>query len=178
LAAGAGAGGAERSLLELLPEGSALFLVPAAGGLSAAAERRGHAWESFPLPPALNRLTQRGGWLQAGAVLPLLWEFPLHVRALRRRLSTWDGEVVSLGVKSHVRCLFLARRLGSRLLFDIRDFIRPLALRLAIGWTARLFACRMRANSRAVAVAYPGAEVVYPEVRATGSTSCSSCAGT
>ncbi len=164
VAAGAELGGAERSLLELLPAGAALFLVPRAGGLSEAVAARGQAWELFPQPSALRGWTQRGGMRRRGPALALwLLTWPGDCRRLWRRLRG-ASEVISLGVKSHARCLPLAPLLRRRLVFDVRDFIRPRVLRRAIAGAARVCGCRVRANSRAVARDYPGAEVVYPRV--------------
>jgi len=168
LASGTEAGGAERSLLEHLLPGSAHFLLPGAGGLAGVVAERGHTWEEFRLPTAWRRLTQRGFSGRFDRILQvpaLLFPLPAQIRLLRRRLETWDGEVISLGVKSHLRCLFVASRLGPRLIFDVRDFIRPRLFRPILAWIARRHKNRIRVNSRAVRRDYPGAEVVYPQVR-------------
>jgi glycosyltransferase involved in cell wall biosynthesis len=72
--------------------------------------------------------------------------------------------VWSSGLKSHCACLLLSPWLRSRITFDVRDFIRPGKLRMAVAWAAHRFGCRIVANSQAVARDFPGALVRYPQV--------------
>lgn len=154
-------GGAETSLLAAVA-GTGLepfFLVPAEGGLSRAVEARGWEWRVLPWPKGLSGLTQ-DRWFALPFILP--WLFPYLFR-LRRELRGAE-RVWSSGVKSHAACLVLSPWLGSRLLFDVRDFLRPLALRKAIAAAVRRFGCRVSSNSRAVAADFPSAAIGYPRV--------------
>jgi glycosyltransferase involved in cell wall biosynthesis len=155
-------GGAELSLLEALTGDSRrlVFLLPAPGPLAEELRKRGWEYRIVPWPEGLAAFTQRGWWL-APLMLPGL---TLYLGGLRRHLAG-AGQVRSSGIKSHAACLCLSPWLGSRLLFDIRDFIRPVLFRRCIALAARMFACRVTANSRAVARDYPRAEVAYPLVR-------------
>ncbi len=98
-------------------------------------------------------------WLALPIALPGLIPYLLRIlKAARGTSLLWSS-----GFKSHAACVLLAPFFGPALLFDVRDFLRPKLVRYAIAWTRR-FGCRMRANSRAVAADFPGAEVVYPKV--------------
>jgi glycosyltransferase involved in cell wall biosynthesis len=154
-------GGAEASLLEAAGKFSApLFLLPAEGPLSRAVAARGWEYRVVSWPRGLSALTQRN-WLALPLVLPGL---PAYLKRLRTELAGTE-KIWSCGVKSHAACLLLAAKLGPRLTFDVRDFVKPLALRKAMARAARLYGCHVTANSRAVAADFPGAAVVYPEVR-------------
>jgi glycosyltransferase involved in cell wall biosynthesis len=160
-------GGAEASLLAAVAAmaGSGLnghrplFLVPAEGGLSRAVEMRGWEWRVAAWPKGLAALTQ-SRWFALPLVLPGLIPYLFRLR----REFRGAGTVWSSGVKSHGACLLLSPWLRDRLLFDVRDFLRPPALRKAIAWACLRFGCRVAANSRAVAADFPAAEVRYPRV--------------
>jgi glycosyltransferase involved in cell wall biosynthesis len=156
-------GGAEASLLEAVAAsgGRPLFLLPAEGPLAEAVAARGWEYRIIPWPRGLGSLSARlGNWLALPLVLPGL---PGYLRRLRAALES-GGDVWSSGVKSHAACLWLAPWLGPRLVFDVRDFLKPFPLRKALAWACLRFGCRVTANSRAVAESYPGARVVYPQV--------------
>ena len=138
-------GGAETSLLAAVAATGLepFFLVPAEGGLSRAVEARGWEWGVLAWPKGLSGLTQ-DRWFALPFILP--WLIPYLFR-LRRGLRGAE-RVWSSGVKSHAACLVLSPWLGSRLLFDVRDFLRPPALRKAIAGAARRFGCRVSTNSR------------------------------
>ncbi len=173
LASGTEVGGAERSLLETLPEGSALFLLPGEGSLQKLVAHFGHRSERISIPSVLEDPTCSRGKRQVLQLFPLLWQLPLDIIRLYRRLhfpsSPANVMVVSLGVRSHIRLLLLAPWLGPKLLFDIRDFIRPKGIRSLIRFMAKAFGCKIRTNSLAVSQDYPGSEVVYPQVKWTRS---------
>lgn len=159
-------GGAETSLLTAvarsIPDPSGpkpLFLVPAEGSLSREVAARGWEYRVIPWPRGLAALTQ-SRWYALPVVLPGLVPYLFR---LCREFSAADL-VWSSGVKSHAACLPISPWLGPRLLFDIRDFLRPRALRRAIARTSARFGCRVSANSRAVAEDFTGASVRYPEV--------------
>jgi glycosyltransferase involved in cell wall biosynthesis len=105
-------------------------------------------------------VTQRN-WLALPLALPGL---PGYLRRLRAELEGAET-IWSSGVKSHAACLFLAGRFKNRLVFDVRDFVKPRALRRAMARAALRHGCKVTANSKAVAADFPGAAVVYPEVR-------------
>lgn len=119
-------GGAETSLLAAVAETglNPVFLVPAEGSLSRAVGERGWEWRVVPWPKGLAGLTQKR-WYTLPFLLP--WMIPYLFR-LRREFGG-TGPVWSSGVKSHAACLALSPWLGSRLLFDVRDFLRPPVLR-------------------------------------------------
>jgi glycosyltransferase involved in cell wall biosynthesis len=154
-------GGAETSLLAAVAETGLkpLFLVPAEGGLSRAIAARGWEWRVLAWPKGLAGLTQNR-WYALPFLLP--WMVPYLFRLSREFRGA--GLVWSSGVKSHAACLALSPWLGSRLLFDVRDFLRPPALRKAIAAAARRFGCGVSANSRAVAADFPSAAIEYPRV--------------
>lgn len=154
-------GGAETSLLAAVADTGLkpLFLVPAEGGLSRAVDERGWEWRVLPWPKGLAGLTQ-SSWLALPFLIP--WMVPYLIRL--RGEFRGAGQVWSSGVKSHAACLALSPWLGSRLLFDVRDFLRPPALRKAVAMAARRFGCRISANSRAVAADFPSAAIGYPRV--------------
>jgi len=155
-------GGAETSLMAAVAESGLkpLFLVPAEGGLSRAIAARGWEWRVVPWPHGLEGLTQ-STWFALPLILPGLLPYLLRLRReFRGAESVWSS-----GVKSHAACLLLSPWLGSRLRFDVRDFLRPMAVRKAIAWASRRFGCRVSANSRSVAGDFPGAEVRYPRVQ-------------
>lgn len=154
-------GGAEASLLAAVAESGLrpLFLVPAEGALSRAIASRGWEWHVVPWPRGLAGLTQ-SRWFALPLILPGLIPYLFRLRREFRDA----GMVWSSGVKSHGACLLLSPWLRSRLLFDVRDFLRPPAVRKAIAWASRRFGCRVAANSRAVAADFPAAEVRYPLV--------------
>lgn len=164
-------GGAEASLLAEIaaataapatsvtePPAAPLFLVPAEGPLARAVRARG--WEARVLrwPGIYARLTQTR-W-SALFRSPGFFAYLIRLAAACRGA----GRVWSSGVKSHAACLILSPCLRKRLVFDVRDFLRAPALRRALAFAAARFGCRVRANSRAVAAEYPGAEVAYPRV--------------
>ncbi len=155
------AGGAETSLLAALAEtgNKPIFLVPAEGSLSRAIASRGWAFRILPWPAGMQRLTQ-SRWYALPLVSPGLLTYLFRLR----RECRGAGTVWSSGVKSHAACLLLSPWLRARLLFDIRDFLRPMELRKAIAWVARRFGCRIRTNSKAVAGDFPGARIQYPRV--------------
>lgn len=154
-------GGAETSLLAAVAETGLkpIFIVPAEGSLSRAIAARGWEWRVLPWPKGLASLTQ-SRWYALPFILP--WAIPYLFRLRREFIGA--GEVRSSGVKSHAACLALSPWLGSRLLFDVRDFLRPAVLRKAIAGAARRFGCRVSANSRAVASDFPSAGISYPRV--------------
>jgi glycosyltransferase involved in cell wall biosynthesis len=162
-------GGAESSLMAAVaavleaapPSASAappLFLVPSEGPLSRAVAARGWDYRVLPWPRGLAALTQTR-WL----ALPLLPGLIPYLFRLAGALRGAD-RVWSSGAKSHAACLALSPWLRSRAQFDVRDFLRSRLLRKAIAGASARFGCRVSANSRAVAAAYPGATVRYPEV--------------
>lgn len=155
-------GGAETSLLELLSRSpqKPLFLVPAEGPLSRAVAAKGWAFKVVPWPRGFAALAQRR-LLSLPAALPGL---PGYLRRLHREFRG-AGTVWSSGVKSHAACVLLAPWHGRRIRYDVRDFIKPLALRRLIAAAARRFGSKVSANSASVGADYPGAEVTYPEVR-------------
>jgi glycosyltransferase involved in cell wall biosynthesis len=175
------AGGAETSLLAAVaafavispadgePSGKPLFLVPAEGTLSRAVAARGWEFRVLPWPKGMAESTQ-GRWYAWPRILPGL--LPYLWRLHRACLAVTEGEggsgkavpVWSSGAKSHAACALLAPWLGERLVFDIRDFLRPRRLRSGIAWVARRYGCRVRANSRAVAADFPAALIGYPQV--------------
>ncbi len=159
-------GGAETSLLAEVARSLSdlsgvkpLFLVPGLGSLSREVAARGWEYRVIPWPRGLAALTQ-SRWYALPLVLPGLLPYLFR---LRREFSGVE-RVWSSGVKSHAACFPLTPWLGSRLLFDVRDFLRPHALRKAIALASARFGCRVSANSRAVAKDFPGATVRYPEV--------------
>jgi glycosyltransferase involved in cell wall biosynthesis len=154
-------GGAEASLLSAVAQSGLkpLFLVPAEGGLSRAIAARGWEWRVVPWPRGLAGLTQ-SRWFALPLILPGLVPYLFR---LRREFAE-AGMIWSSGVKSHGACLLLSPWLRSRLLFDVRDFLRPPAVRKAIAWACLRFGAKVAANSRAVAGDFPGAEVRYPRV--------------
>jgi glycosyltransferase involved in cell wall biosynthesis len=155
-------GGAEASLLDALARlpGRPFFLVPGEGPLTRALESRGWRWKALPWPGGMRLLTQRN-LLALPLVLPGL---PAYLLRLWMELRGAPA-VLSSGFKSHAACLPLSPFLGPRLRFDVRDFLKPVRARGLIARAARLFGCKVTANSAAVAVDYPGAEVIYPVVR-------------
>ncbi|MDB5047646.1 MAG: glycosyl transferase group 1 [Fibrobacteres bacterium] len=159
-------GGAEASLLAAAAQmvsvsngAKPIFLVPAEGSLSRGIAARGWEYRVLPWPRGLAGLTQ-SRWFALPLVIPGLIPYLFRLQRECRNAGT----VWSSGVKSHGACLLLAPLLGSRLLFDIRDFLRPLKLRKAIAWASRRFGCKVAANSIAVAADFPGALVRYPRV--------------
>ena len=160
------AGGAETSLLAAVAaayadgrEGKPLFLVPAEASLARAITARGWDFRVLPWPAGTARLTQ-SRWHALPLALPGLIPYLLRLR----RACRGAGEIWSSGVKSHAACLLLSPWLGRRLVFDIRDFLRPRGVRKAIAWASRRLGCWVTANSRAVAGDFPGASVRYPQV--------------
>lgn len=158
-------GGAEASLLADVAEASAgtglkpLFLVPSEGPL--AAEVRSRGWDASVIawPGGMERLSQKN-WRGLPLILPGLVPYLFRLHAAFKQ-----GETVrSSGFKSHCACILLARWHGPRILFDIRDFLRPRFMRAWIARIAVRFGCRIAANSRAVGADYPGAGVRYPLV--------------
>jgi glycosyltransferase involved in cell wall biosynthesis len=155
-------GGAESSLLETLSAAGRrpLFLVPSEGPLSRAVAARGWECEVVPWPAGLARLTQRNPLLLPAA-LPGL---PAYLLRLHREFAA-AGEILSSGVKSHGACLLLSPWHGSRIRYDVRDFIRPLWLRRLLAAAAQRYRSAVTANSAAVAADFPGARVEHPTVR-------------
>lgn len=137
-----------------------LFLVPKEGPLSQAVAARGWDFRVVAWPRGLAAVTQKNPLALPLALLGL----PAYLRRMKRALQG-DAPIWSSGVKSHGACLWLARALGPRLTFDVRDFVKPAPLRKAVARAARRFHCRVNANSRAVAADFPGATVDYPDVR-------------
>lgn len=160
-------GGAERSLLETLSESREplLLLLSAEGALSEEARRRRWRYECVPRPALLDLLSLRGG----SAPPPLAWSllpFATLLYALRIAwVLPWGFRLRTVGVKSHLAALPLLPLIFGRWEADIRDFLRPLLLRRGLAWLASIGACRVFANSRAVAADYPGATVTYPQVK-------------
>jgi glycosyltransferase involved in cell wall biosynthesis len=154
-------GGAEASLIAAVAETGLkpLFLVPAEGGLSRAVAARGWEWRVLPWPPGLAGLTQ-SRWFALPLILPGLIPYLFRLR----RAFLGAERIWSSGAKSHGACLLLSPWLGSRLVFDVRDFLRPPALRKAIARASQRRGCGVTANSRAVAADFPTAEVRYPNV--------------
>ena len=156
-------GGAETSLLAELDglAGEApLFVLPAEGPLSAAVAGRGWAFRVVRWPRGLAALTQKRWYLLPLAAPGLAW----YLLRLHRRFRHAD-RVWSSGFKSHVACMLLSPWLRRRLVYDVRDFLKPVWVRRVLGIAALVFGSRFRANSHAVGRDYPGAEVVYPLVR-------------
>lgn len=158
-------GGAESSLLESLAAPAEdgrepLFLVPSEGPLSRAVAARGWACKVLPWPAGLARLTQRNPLLLPAA-LPGL---PGYLLRLHREFAA-AGEILSSGVKSHAACILLSPWHGSRIRYDVRDFIKPLWLRRLLAGAARRSGSSVTANSAAVAADFPGARVEHPVVR-------------
>src|SRR5690606_38020369 len=131
----------------------------AEGPLAAEARARGRDTRVAAWPRGMERLSQNR-WYALPLVLPGLIPYLLRLRAAFKGAGT----VRSSGFKSHCACALLAPWLRSRLLFDIRDFIRPPAARKWLAWAAARYGCRVSANSRAVAEDFPGARVRYPPV--------------
>lgn len=160
-------GGAERSLLAALDAEAAgaesptippLLLVPADGPMAREAAARGWPFAILPWPRGFASLTQ-GRWF-ALPLLPGLLPYLVRLAlALRGADRVWSS-----GVKSHAACLALSPWLRGRALFDVRDFLRSGALRKAIAFASKRFDCAVAANSKAVAAAYPGSQVRYPQV--------------
>lgn len=159
-------GGAEASLIAAVMENGSVpgaprpvFLVPAEGAVSRRAAALGWEVRVASWPMGLARLTQ-SRWFALPLVLPGLVPYLARLAGeFRTGSAVWSS-----GVKSHGACLLLSPWLRARLLFDVRDFLRPAALRRAIAWASRRYGCRVAANSRAVAADFPGAEVRYPRV--------------
>ncbi|MEO6094269.1 MAG: glycosyltransferase [Fibrobacteria bacterium] len=154
-------GGAEASLIASVAECGfkPLFLVPAEGGLSRAVAARGWEWIALPWPPGLAGLTQ-SRWFALPLILPGLIPYLFRLgRAFLGAKRIWSS-----GVKSHAACLLLSPYLGSRLVFDVRDFLRPPALRKAIALASEWCGCGVTANSGTVAADFPTAQVRYPKV--------------
>lgn len=165
-------GGAERSLLAALlkdfPREDILYLLPGDGAQAERLRREGIAFHFLPWPACLEgRSRLSGSFLSflasAGLGLPDLLRY-LH----RLWTSVPPGALfVSSGLRSHLLSLpllyvsFLTGR-RSPVLFDIRDFIRPVRLRRLLAFAIRTGGGRVRVNSRAVGRDFPGAEVVYP----------------
>jgi glycosyltransferase involved in cell wall biosynthesis len=162
-------GGAERSLLEavsLLSE-KPIFLVPSEGPLTQALTGRGLSFRVLGWPPGLASMTQ-SRWYALPLVLIGLPVYLIRLYAATRptRMSLKNsGTVWSSGLKSHGACLLLSPWMGSDLLFDIRDFLRPVFLRKIIAFSTVHFGSRVRVNSKAVGQDYPGCEVIYPVVK-------------
>ncbi len=161
-------GGAERSLLESLRDSKIprLLLLSGEGALSEEAKRRHWQYECVPRPALLDSISLRSGSnspsLLAFAFLP----FAALLYALRIAwVLPWGYHLRTLGVKSHLAALLLLPLLWGRWEADIRDFIRPMFLRRSLAWLASIGACHVFANSRAVAADYPGATVIYPQVK-------------
>lgn len=156
-------GGAEASLLseagaEAASGYTPFFLVPSEGPFAEAARASGWAARTLPWPAGFASLTQTR-W----RAMPALPGIPAYLFRLYRELRGAE-HVWSSGAKSHAACLPLSPWLGPRLMFDVRDFLRAPVLRRALAVASRRFGCAIRANSRAVAADYPGAEVRYPRV--------------
>lgn|GEM_PF-2131582 len=163
-------GGAERSLLTRLIRDSSrpLLVLSAPGRWSREAEKRGWPILWVSRPRFLDTLDlrghahARGAWKCTSWSMALFWAV-IYALTLARKIPR-GCEIRTLGVKSHVAALMLLPVWKKRWIADIRDFIRPSFLRKAIAFASRRGWCKVVANSRKVAAAYPGAQVEYPEV--------------
>lgn len=170
-------GGAEASLLAAVSQSpvTPFFLVPSEGPLTRELSSLGIGYRVLAWPRGLSELTQRSWrhWLALPMVLPGLvpYLFRLYaaVREAKGSAEGGDGKgagtIWSSGLKSHAALVVLSPWLGKSILFDIRDFLKPLAMRRLITGAAMRFGCRVNANSKSVARDYPGAEVHYPMVK-------------
>jgi glycosyltransferase involved in cell wall biosynthesis len=167
-------GGAETSLFETLKgqRNKPHFLVPGEGPLTEAILKAGFTFQVLAWPWGLAKITQRR-WIWFPLVLPSLLPYLFKLYSAASGLRKTSGLLKNSGIqatfwssgfKSHCACLLLSPWLGSLLLFDIRDFLRPLFLRRMIAWAVSKFGCRVRANSQAVGKDFPGVEVHYPLV--------------
>jgi glycosyltransferase involved in cell wall biosynthesis len=176
-------GGAERSLLEtVLHQGlQPLLIVSESGPWSEEARLRGWPVRMVTRPKALDALTLRGASISrdGGAMespgfrfrfrdgfrfLKAAWLTLFYAIRVLRAIPR-HATVRTLGVKSHLVALLLLPFLQGRWQVDVRDFIQPRLLRRLLGWAAKHRLCQVIANSQAVAVDYPGAQVEYPRVQ-------------
>lgn len=131
-------GGAERSLLTLLQERSAVQLdasviLPRSGPLGVALSSLGVRWEVVDQPRALLRQSRgpRPGTLVCAAILP--FQLPAYLRRLATALRAQAPDVLySNGIKTHVLSAIVAPWLRVPLVWHVRDFCRgPILARLA-----------------------------------------------
>jgi glycosyltransferase involved in cell wall biosynthesis len=134
-------GGAERSLLDLLaslrqadPSIELHLTTPAAGPLTAEAERLGVRVSALPMPEAVSRmgdsaLRGRGRWRAALALLlgglPAAWAGWGYVRRLRGLVEALRPDVIhSNGMKFHLLTGLAARRERTPpVVWHLRDFL-------------------------------------------------------
>ncbi len=155
-------GGAEISLLESVSRSpiKPFFLVPSEGPFTRELSSRGFGFQVLPWPRGLSGLTHNR-WLGLPLVLPGLLPYLWRLY----KAAQGVGTIWSSGLKSHCALLALSPFLGKAILFDIRDFLKPPALRRWMATAAANFGCRVHANSKSVARDFPGAEVRYPIVK-------------
>ncbi|MFC1586627.1 glycosyltransferase family 4 protein [Fibrobacterota bacterium] len=165
-------GGAERSVLTGIPKWKhkgheVSFVVPATGGITRILDVEGVPYKIHQWPAWVDWFTQHQIWWQWPAFM--LW--PLGIVSLYAYLSKLSAlfskhdVLYSSGLKSHCMFLLLAPFHSSRMVFNIRDFIEPVAFRRFFSLAASTFRIRVEANSRAVAKDYPNASVNYPLVK-------------
>ena len=155
-------GGAEASLLELFHNASEtpFFILPGEGALCQALSQRGISYKILPWPKGLAKMTQ-SNWMALPLVLITLFPYLLRLK----RETAFSQTILSSGFKSHCTCLLLSAWMGPRLLFDIRDFLRPKWIRKGFACASRLFGNRIRTNSKRVGSDYPESQFVYPIVK-------------
>ncbi len=161
-------GGAEKSLLLSLlsrfPKENLLFILPATGGLASELQKQKCAYLILRWPCGLNFFTQRQ-WFWQWPLYPLiLFGFLLYAFRLYKKIPA-HASLISSGIKSHITLLSLLPILREKLIFDIRDFIRPLGLRRVLSRVIALFGAKVQVNSRLVAKDYTHAEVIYPLIQ-------------
>lgn len=158
-------GGGEQSLLEWIDFEKIVphFIVPDFGPLSTALETRKLSFEILGWPAGLQTLSQKK-FFRFPIVLLGMFHYTLQLVRIINSPKNRDSIIWSSGIKSHCFCLLLSPWLRKRLVFDIRDFIKPSGIKKMLALSMRLFGCRANVNSKAVGKDYSFAKVVYPIV--------------
>ena len=154
-------GGGERSLLELVRGIDRRLVEPFAacvadGPLPRALRAAGAEVILNPFPAFALKIG-RGSALSkillpfaAFALVPHVWRTARLVRREKIRLLHTNG------LKSHIVGSAVRAMTGARLVWHVRDVLKPGLTRRAYGWLARATVTRLVANSRSVAATFPG----------------------